>query len=96
MIRVQADKRLLMNSLRMALARHFGVHPDFVKLFRKCRSNEIPYTCLTDSLSHLRDEEHLIVRLERALRKGEYRVKIYQLLGDVEVCHILRCTKGCF
>ncbi|KAJ1523753.1 hypothetical protein ONE63_001586 [Megalurothrips usitatus] len=84
MVRIQVDKRMIMGSLKSALAHHMGILSDYVKLFRKCRSNEIPCSSMQDPLHHLRDEEHVIVRLERALRHGEYRGKVYQLFADDE------------
>lgn len=84
-VRVQIDKRMIMGTLKSALAQHLGISADYIKLFRKCGNNELPYSRLQDPLSSLRDEERIIVRLERALRLGEYRGKVYQLLADEEV-----------
>ena len=89
MVRVQIDKRMIMSTLKSALAQHLGISADYIKLFRKCGNNELPYSRLQDPLKSLRDEERIIVRLERALRKGEYRGKVYQLLADDEVRYYL-------
>lgn len=85
---ILADHRLLVRTLVAALARHMGVSSDSVKLFRHLpRSKEwLPHSSLSlkSSLTCLRDEEHLIASLERTLRKGEYRGKVYHLLADDE------------
>lgn len=84
MVRIQVDKRMVMGALKAALARHMGIASDYIKLFRKCKSNEFPYSNVNDPLSKLCDVEHIIVRLERALRHGEYRGKVFQLFANDE------------
>lgn len=95
---IRADNRMLLGTLIDALARHMGVSSDTVKLFRHLpRSKEwspYPSLPLCLPLSSIRDEEHLVVCLERALKKGEYRGKVYQLLADDEV-KVLDCTNIC-
>ncbi|XP_034232317.1 ubiquitin carboxyl-terminal hydrolase 47 isoform X2 [Thrips palmi] len=90
---IVADHRMVLGTVRSALARHMGVSPESVKLFRHLpRSKDwIRYASLNLGLplTSLRDEENLIVHLERALKKGEYRGKVYQLLADDEAVKFL-------
>lgn len=66
-----------------------NVPVDYFKIFRLSNSGESECSCLTEQLNSYEDGERLNVELGRALRSGEFKVKLYQLLIDsTEVCSI--------
>ena len=50
-----------------------------MKLTERCLFQEIECTTTTDSLNLLSDDSRMTVKLGRVLRKGEYKVKIFEL-----------------
>ncbi|KFM79478.1 Ubiquitin carboxyl-terminal hydrolase 47, partial [Stegodyphus mimosarum] len=80
MLRVYVDKRITLAEVKKELEPHIGVGADCFKIYRVYSNNqEFEYTRLTDNLMSYGDDSRLTVKLGRALRKGEYKVKIYQL-----------------
>nr|CAD7439732.1 unnamed protein product [Timema bartmani] len=81
MLKVLVDKRMILGTLKKDLETYVGVPLEYFKIYR-LYSNQQEYECarLTETLSTFRDDEKLTVRLGRALRKGEHRGKVYQLL----------------
>ncbi|CAK9829042.1 Ubiquitin carboxyl-terminal hydrolase 47 [Anthophora retusa] len=82
---VLVDKRMIYNTLKERLEPHVGVPADYFKIRRlydecdesKCRSLR--------SLVSYRDSETLWIEIGRALRNGEFTVKLYQFfLGSTE------------
>lgn len=80
MLRVNVDKRITLGGLKRELEPWVGVNVNYFKLY-KIYSNNQEFECsTTDNLMAYTDETRLAIKLGRALQKGEYRVKIYQLL----------------
>ncbi|XP_076350596.1 ubiquitin carboxyl-terminal hydrolase 47-like isoform X3 [Tachypleus tridentatus] len=81
MLRVYIDKRISLGILKKKLESWVGVHSDYFKLYRVYSNNQ-EYECtrLTENLMSYSEDSKLTVKLGRALQKGEYRVKVYQLL----------------
>lgn len=79
-LRAYVDKRITLAELKKELETHIGVGADCFKIYRVYSSSqEIECTRLSDNLMSYGDDSRLTVKLGRALRKGEYKVKIYQL-----------------
>ncbi|KAJ9585896.1 hypothetical protein L9F63_020459 [Diploptera punctata] len=83
MLKVLVDKRMLLGTLKKDLEPYVGVPVEYFKIYR-IYSGQQEFECarLTESLSSYRDDEKLIIKLGRALRKGEHRGKVYQLLPN--------------
>ncbi|XP_077867523.1 ubiquitin carboxyl-terminal hydrolase 47-like [Saccoglossus kowalevskii] len=85
------DKRVSLGILKKSLEPYVGVaSPDF-KVYRVYPNNQ-EFECvrLNENLTSYGDDSKIAVRLGRALKKGEYRVKVYQLLvNDPEPCKLL-------
>ncbi|XP_063244790.1 ubiquitin carboxyl-terminal hydrolase 47 isoform X2 [Bacillus rossius redtenbacheri] len=83
MLKVLVDKRSWMGLLKKNVERHVGVPQEYFKVFRVYTSQqEFECSRLNEQLSSFHDDEQLLVRLGRALRKGEHRGKVYQLLPN--------------
>jgi ubiquitin carboxyl-terminal hydrolase 47 len=82
-LKVLVDKRMFLGSLKKDLEPFVGVPVEYFKIYR-LYSGQQEFECarLTESLSSYRDDEKLTIKLGRALRKGEHRGKIYQLLPN--------------
>ncbi|CRK93812.1 CLUMA_CG007339, isoform A [Clunio marinus] len=100
-LKVFADRRMNVNTLKMKLQRYIKIPMEYFKIFHVLTAqSESECTQLTSSLnSTFKDEECLAIELGRALRTGEFKVKLYYLnvaeLTDIEklpfVCdYILR------
>ncbi|KAK3608441.1 hypothetical protein CHS0354_035441 [Potamilus streckersoni] len=77
---VYVDKRILLSAFKKELEPHIGLTSENFKVYRVyANSQEFESTRLSDTLSFLEDGK-INIKLGRALRNGEYRVKIYQLL----------------
>ncbi|XP_067012676.1 ubiquitin carboxyl-terminal hydrolase 47 isoform X2 [Anabrus simplex] len=83
MLKVLVDKRMLLGTLKKDLEPHVGVPMEYFKIYR-LYSVQQEFECarLKDTLSSYRDDEKLIIRLGRALRKGEHSGKVHQLLPN--------------
>lgn len=87
---VNVDKRITLGALKKELEPYIGLSSENFKVFRVYSNNqEFESTQLLENLSFLEDGK-LNIKLGRALRPGEYRVKVYQLLvNDPEPCKFL-------
>jgi len=86
-LKVLVDKRMKLSTLKKDLEPFVGVPVEYFKVFRLSSSGESECSCLTEQLSSYEDGERLNVKLGRALRNGEFKVKLYHLLIDsIEVC----------
>uniref|UniRef100_UPI00398E4669 ubiquitin carboxyl-terminal hydrolase 47 isoform X2 n=1 Tax=Pristiophorus japonicus TaxID=55135 RepID=UPI00398E4669 len=88
---VFVDKRITLAAFKQQLEPYIGVPSSQFKVFRVYANNqEFESVRLNETLSSFSDDNKITVRLGRALRKGEYRVKVYQLLvNDPEPCKFL-------
>jgi ubiquitin carboxyl-terminal hydrolase 47 len=100
-LKVLADRRMTVNKLKQKLQPFVKIPMEYFKIFHVLAAQtENECTQLTSTLnSAFKDEERLVIELGRALRKGEFKVKLYYLnvteLTDLEklpfVCdYILR------
>ncbi|CAH1800062.1 unnamed protein product, partial [Owenia fusiformis] len=80
---VFVDKRITLAALKAELQSYVGVSCEQFKVYRVySNSQEFECTRLSENLTSYGDESKLNVKLGRALKKGEYRVKVYQLVTD--------------
>ncbi|XP_043561609.1 ubiquitin carboxyl-terminal hydrolase 47 isoform X3 [Chiloscyllium plagiosum] len=88
---VFVDKRITLAAFKQQLEPFIGVPSSQFKVFRVYANNqEFESVRLNETLSSFSDDNKVTIRLGRALRKGEYRVKVYQLLvNDPEPCKFL-------
>ncbi|XP_078076997.1 ubiquitin carboxyl-terminal hydrolase 47 isoform X3 [Mustelus asterias] len=88
---VFVDKRITLAAFKQQLEPYIGVPSSQFKVFRVYANNqEFESVRLNETLSSFSDDNKVTIRLGRALRKGEYRVKVYQLLvNDPEPCKFL-------
>ncbi|KAL6422951.1 hypothetical protein ACFW04_010448 [Cataglyphis niger] len=82
LLKVLVDKRMRLSTLKKDLEPFVSVPVDYFKIFRLSNSGESECSCLTEQLNSYEDGERLNVKLGRALRNGEFKVKLYQLLVD--------------
>ncbi|XP_067211967.1 ubiquitin carboxyl-terminal hydrolase 47 isoform X3 [Linepithema humile] len=82
LLKVLVDKRMRLSTLKKDLEPLVGVPVEYFKVFRLSNSGESECSCLTEQLNAYEDGERLNVKLGRALRNGEFKVKLYQLLID--------------
>ncbi|XP_038261077.1 ubiquitin carboxyl-terminal hydrolase 47 isoform X2 [Dermochelys coriacea] len=88
---VHVDKRITLSAFKQNLEPFVGVLSSHFKVFRVYASNqEFESVRLNETLSSFSDDNKITIRLGRALKKGEYRVKVYQLLiNEPEPCKFL-------
>ncbi|XP_030650227.1 ubiquitin carboxyl-terminal hydrolase 47 isoform X2 [Chanos chanos] len=88
---VHVDKRITLAAFKQNLEPFVGVTSTQFKVFRVYANNqEFESVRLNETLSSFSDDNKITIRLGRALKKGEYRVKVYQLLiNDPEPCKFL-------
>uniref|UniRef100_A0A8C3HTL8 Ubiquitin carboxyl-terminal hydrolase 47 n=1 Tax=Chrysemys picta bellii TaxID=8478 RepID=A0A8C3HTL8_CHRPI len=88
---VHVDKRITLSAFKQHLEPFVGVLSSHFKVFRVYASNqEFESVRLNETLSSFSDDNKITIRLGRALKKGEYRVKVYQLLiNEPEPCKFL-------
>ncbi|KAM8940149.1 ubiquitin carboxyl-terminal hydrolase 47 isoform 2-T2 [Pelodytes ibericus] len=88
---VNVDKRVTLSAFKQQLEPFVGVSSSQFKVFRVYASNqEFESVRLNETLSSFTDDNKITIRLGRALRKGEYRVKVFQLLlNEPEPCKFL-------
>ncbi|XP_064628944.1 ubiquitin carboxyl-terminal hydrolase 47-like [Lineus longissimus] len=78
---VFVDKRISLTGLKKELEQYVQTTSENFKVFRVYpNSQEFESTRLSDNLMSFGEESCLNIKLGRALRKDEYRVKVYQLL----------------
>lgn len=83
-LKVLADRRMSVNKLKMKLQACVKIPMEYFKIFHiLAAQSENECTHLSANLSHVfKDEERLVIELGRALRKGEFKVKLYYLNID--------------
>uniref|UniRef100_UPI003AAC7821 ubiquitin carboxyl-terminal hydrolase 47 isoform X6 n=1 Tax=Centroberyx gerrardi TaxID=166262 RepID=UPI003AAC7821 len=88
---VHVDKRITLAAFKQNLEPFVGVTSTQFKVFRVYANNqEFESVRLNETLSSFSDDNKITIRLGRALKKGEYRVKVYQLLvNEPEPCKFL-------
>ncbi|XP_053304835.1 ubiquitin carboxyl-terminal hydrolase 47 isoform X2 [Spea bombifrons] len=88
---VNVDKRITLSAFKQQLEPFLGVPSSQFKVFRVYASNqEFESVRLNETLSSFSDDNKITIRLGRALKKGEYRVKVFQLLlNEPEPCKFL-------
>ncbi|XP_030188375.1 ubiquitin carboxyl-terminal hydrolase 47 isoform X3 [Lynx canadensis] len=88
---VHVDKRITLAAFKQHLEPFVGALSSHFKVFRVYASNqEFESVRLNETLSSFSDDNKITIRLGRALKKGEYRVKVYQLLvNEQEPCKFL-------
>ncbi|XP_061599210.1 ubiquitin carboxyl-terminal hydrolase 47 isoform X4 [Cololabis saira] len=88
---VHVDKRITLAAFKQNLEPYVGVPSTQFKVFRVYANNqEFESVRLNETLSSFSDDNKITIRLGRALKKGEYRVKVYQLLvNEPEPCKFL-------
>ncbi|CAL9701902.1 unnamed protein product [Knipowitschia caucasica] len=91
---VHVDKRITLAAFKVNLEPYVGVPSTQFKVFRVYANNqEFESVRLNETLSSFSDDNKITIRLGRALKKGEYRVKVYQLLvNEAEPCKFLMDT----
>ncbi|XP_047662512.1 ubiquitin carboxyl-terminal hydrolase 47 isoform X1 [Tachysurus fulvidraco] len=91
---VHVDKRITLAAFKQNLEPFVGVASTQFKVFRVYANNqEFESVRLNETLSSFSDDNKITIRLGRALKKGEYRVKVYQLLvNESEPCRFLLDT----
>ncbi|XP_042908811.1 ubiquitin carboxyl-terminal hydrolase 47 isoform X2 [Parasteatoda tepidariorum] len=99
MLRVYADKRITLFKMKKELEKFIGLKSNCFRIYKVNSNNqEYELTRLSDDLMTFGEDSKLAVKLGRALRKGEYKVKIYQLcLNETEPIKFLSdcvLTKG--
>ncbi|XP_046669066.1 ubiquitin carboxyl-terminal hydrolase 47-like isoform X1 [Homalodisca vitripennis] len=79
---IQVDKRMTIETLKSCLEPYVGVPASCFKLYRSGGTGdyETPRTRQCDSLSGLKSDDTLVVRLGRQLTCDEHRIKVYQLV----------------
>ncbi|KAL4232665.1 Ubiquitin carboxyl-terminal hydrolase 47 [Mactra antiquata] len=84
-LNVYVDKRITLGSFKSELETYVGVPANNFKVYRVYSNNqEFESIRLGETLSFLEDGR-INIKLGRALKSGEYRVKVYQLLvNEVE------------
>ncbi|XP_056463354.1 ubiquitin carboxyl-terminal hydrolase 47 isoform X2 [Gadus chalcogrammus] len=88
---VHVDKRITLAAFKQNMEPFVGVGSSQFKVFRVYANNqEFESVRLNETLSSFSDDNKITIRLGRALKKGEYRVKVYQLLvNEAEPCKFL-------
>ncbi|MED6232449.1 Ubiquitin carboxyl-terminal hydrolase 47, partial [Ataeniobius toweri] len=91
---VHVDKRITLAAFKQNLEPYVGVPSSQFKVFRVYANNqEFESVRLNETLSSFSDDNKITIRLGRALKKGEYRVKVFQLLvNEPEPCKFLMDT----
>jgi ubiquitin carboxyl-terminal hydrolase 47 len=89
-LKVLVDRRMSVNKLKIKLQPYVKIPMEYFKIFHVLAAQtENECTQLSVSLnSAFKDEERLVIELGRALRKGEFKVKLYFLnvgeMTDIE------------
>ncbi|XP_071830491.1 ubiquitin carboxyl-terminal hydrolase 47-like isoform X3 [Apostichopus japonicus] len=88
---VYLDKRMMLGYFKKCLEPYVGIPSENFKIYRVYANNqEFESIRLNETLSSYNEESRIVVKHGRALKKGEYRVKIYLLSPkDAEPCKFL-------
>jgi ubiquitin carboxyl-terminal hydrolase 47 len=82
-LKVLVDKRMFLGTLKKDLEPYVGVPVEYFKIYRLTTGQqELECGRLTENLGSYRDDEKLKIRLDRVLRRGEHRGKVFQLLPN--------------
>nr|XP_034183817.1 ubiquitin carboxyl-terminal hydrolase 47 [Osmia lignaria]XP_034183826.1 ubiquitin carboxyl-terminal hydrolase 47 [Osmia lignaria]XP_034183833.1 ubiquitin carboxyl-terminal hydrolase 47 [Osmia lignaria]XP_034183840.1 ubiquitin carboxyl-terminal hydrolase 47 [Osmia lignaria]XP_034183850.1 ubiquitin carboxyl-terminal hydrolase 47 [Osmia lignaria]XP_034183856.1 ubiquitin carboxyl-terminal hydrolase 47 [Osmia lignaria]XP_034183865.1 ubiquitin carboxyl-terminal hydrolase 47 [Osmia lignaria] len=81
-LKVLVDKRMTFSTLKKHLEPYVGVRSDYFKIFRYFNESGESQCSLFNRLVSYEDEEELCIKLGRALRNGEFTVKLYQFFID--------------
>ncbi|XP_068965788.1 ubiquitin carboxyl-terminal hydrolase 47-like isoform X1 [Bombus flavifrons] len=82
-LKVLVDKRMIFNTLKKNLEPYVGVPAEYFKIcryFDECGESEC--SCLLSQLVSYEDGEKLWIEIGRALRNGEFTVKLHQFFLD--------------
>ncbi|KAK9300885.1 hypothetical protein QLX08_006588 [Tetragonisca angustula] len=82
-LKVLVDKRMIFNTLKKNLEPYVGVPAEYFKIcryFDECSESEC--SCLLSQLVSYEDGEKLWIEIGRALRNGEFTVKLHQFSLD--------------
>lgn len=82
-LKVLVDKRMIFNTLKKNLEPYVGVPAEYFKIcryFDDCGESEC--SCLLSQLVSYEDGEKLWIEIGRALRNGEFTVKLHQFFLD--------------
>ncbi|XP_072165726.1 ubiquitin carboxyl-terminal hydrolase 47-like [Diadema setosum] len=78
---VNLDKRMSLGFFKTCMEPHVGTTSLNFKVYRLYANNqEYESIRLNETLQTYSDDTRIVIKLGRALRKGEYRVNIYQLM----------------
>jgi ubiquitin carboxyl-terminal hydrolase 47 len=82
-LKVLVDKRTFLGTLKKDLEPYVGVPVEYFKIYRLYPGQQ-EFECArpNERVDSYRDDEKLTIKLGRALRKGEHRGKVYQLLPN--------------
>ncbi|XP_071446891.1 ubiquitin carboxyl-terminal hydrolase 47-like isoform X2 [Hetaerina americana] len=85
MLKVQVDKRMVLNALKLELEPYVGVPVDYFKLSRIMGNQEFECNRVGGLLTLFQDGDQILIRLGRVLRKGEYLGKVHMLnINEIE------------
>ncbi|KAI0224053.1 Ubiquitin carboxyl-terminal hydrolase 47, partial [Lamellibrachia satsuma] len=77
---VHVDKRITLGALKKELEPFVGAPSDRFKIYRVFGDNQEYETIrLNETLAAYGDDSRITIKLGQALKKGEYRVRVYQL-----------------
>ncbi|XP_071791463.1 ubiquitin carboxyl-terminal hydrolase 47-like [Asterias amurensis] len=83
LLAVHVDKRMTLAVFKKSLETYVGRESQHFKVYRVYANNqEFESIRLTETLQSYSEDSKVIIKLGRALKKGEYRVKIYQLTAN--------------
>uniref|UniRef100_A0A1X7TBR6 Ubiquitin-like domain-containing protein n=1 Tax=Amphimedon queenslandica TaxID=400682 RepID=A0A1X7TBR6_AMPQE len=89
-IQVQVDKRITLAQLKEELVPLIGVPPTGFRVYEIIGNEEYEMEELDMILKDIESGSKLIVRLGRALRRGEYRIKLYLLqVNKIRFCKFM-------
>ncbi|XP_076764175.1 ubiquitin specific protease 47 [Xylocopa sonorina] len=85
-LKVLVDKRMVFNTLKKNLEPYVGVPSEYFKIYRYFDElcGETECDCLLSQLLSPEGGEKLWIKIERALRNGEFTVKLYQFVDLTE------------
>lgn len=84
-LRVYVDKRITFGALKKELEPYVGINCAYFKVFRSySNGQEFECTKLMDNLTSYAEDTKLLIKLGRALRSGEYRMKVFLLTPNAQ------------
>ncbi|KAG1675916.1 Ubiquitin carboxyl-terminal hydrolase 47 [Nymphon striatum] len=83
MLRVYVDKRITVGALKKDFEPYVGVPMEHFKVYRVYSNHqELECSRLSENLMSYGEDCKLVIKLGRALKKGEHKVKIFQFLPN--------------